>query len=196
MKSTSFLLALCLGTLSAGAFAQSVQEIQQRDANQQQRIENGLQNGSLNTREAAALERDQSRLQSAEARDLKNGKLSQAERLQLNRLENKNSRDIREASTNGVRGDPLSTSSQRMQADVQRNVNEDKRIEAGVANGSLTNHEVARLDKGQTQIDGKEARAGQSGYVNSKEQRSIQQAANAQSHRIHRLKTNESNRKG
>ena len=196
MKSTSFLLALCLGGLSAGAFAQSVQEIQQRDATQQQRIENGLQNGSLNTREAAALERDQTRLQSAEARDLKNGKLSKAERQQLSRLENKNSRDIREASTNGVRGDPLSTSSQRMQADIQRNVNQDKRIEAGVANGSLTNHEVARLDKGQAQIDRTEARAGQSGYVNRKEQRGIQHAENAQSRRIHKLKTNESARKG
>jgi hypothetical protein len=196
MKSTSMLLAVCLAGLSAGAYAQSVQEIQQRDVSQQQRIESGLQSGQLNTREAAALERDQKKLQATEARDLKNGKLSTAERQQLNTLENKTSRDIHEAKTNGVKGDPLSTSSQRMQADVQRNVNEDKRIDAGVKNGSLTNHEVAKLDRGQARVDGKEARAGQSGFVNKNEQRGVQHAENTQSRKIHRLKTNGAVRKG
>lgn len=196
MKSVSMLLAVCLAGLSAGAYAQSVQDIQQRDVNQQQRIENGLQSGQLNTREAAALERDQKRLQAAEARDLKDGKLSAAERKQLSNMENRTSRDIHEAKTNGVKGDPLSTSSQRMQADVQRNVNQDKRIEAGVKNGSLTNHEVARLDQGQAHVDGKEARAGQSGYVNGNEQHGIQHAENTQSRKIHKLKTNGAVRKG
>lgn len=196
MKSSSLLIALCLTGLSAGAFAQSLQEIQQRDVSQQQRIENGLQSGSLNTREAGALERDQKRLESTEARDLKNGKLSNAERRQLTRMENKDSRDIHEAKTNGVRGDPLSTSSQRMQADVQRNVNQDQRIDNGIKNGSLTNREVSRLDQGQAHVDGKEARAAQSGYVNGNEQRGINGAENNQSRRIHKLKTNNVNRKG
>ncbi|MES2401063.1 MAG: hypothetical protein V4573_13820 [Pseudomonadota bacterium] len=196
MKSSRLILAICMSGLSMGAFAQSLQEIQQRDVNQQQRIETGLQNGSLNTREAALLERDQKRLQSAEAKDLKNGNLSTAERRQLTRLENKDSRDIREATSNGVKGDPLSTSSQRMQVDVQRNVNEDKRIEAGVKNGSLTNRETARLDQGQARVDGKEFRAGKNGYVNKGEQAGVQQAESNQSHRIHRLKTNDHNRRG
>ena len=62
MKANRLLLALCVSSISMGAFAQSLQGIQQRDVNQQQRIGAGLQSGSLNTREAAALERDQKRL--------------------------------------------------------------------------------------------------------------------------------------
>ena len=196
MKTSRLFLALCISGISAGAFAQSLQEIQQRDVNQQQRIESGLQNGSLNTREAGILERDQKKLQATEARDLRNGKLSGAERQQLDRMENRTSREINEAKTNGVKGDPLSTSSQRMQADVQRNINEDKRIDNGVKNGSLTNREVSKLDRGQARVDGKESQAAKSGYVNKREENGIQSAESAQSRRIHKLKTNDHTRKG
>ncbi|UUZ55732.1 hypothetical protein LP419_09440 [Massilia sp. H-1] len=44
-------------------------------------------------------------------------------------------------------GNPNSASSQRMQADVQRNVNQQTRIENGIKSGELTNHEVAKLEK-------------------------------------------------
>ncbi|MFX6040504.1 hypothetical protein ABTE96_21280, partial [Acinetobacter baumannii] len=80
-----------------------------------------------------------------QAKDMKDGKLSPAERRQLRAAQNKASRDIKTAENNGVNGNPLSASSQRMQADVQRNVNQEKRIGAGLANGSLTQRETARL---------------------------------------------------
>jgi hypothetical protein len=190
MKSTRLFAALLVAGLSGGAFAQSLQTIQQRDVNQQQRIETGLQDGSLNTREAARLEQDQRKVDKLEAHSLKDGKLSPAERTRIAAAENRASHDIHEARTNGVKGDALSTSSQRMQADVQRNVNQDKRISAGVKSGALDNQEVARLDAGQAQVDGKEARAGHNGVVGAKEQAGIQHAENKQSRRIHRLKTN------
>ena len=190
MKPTRLFIALCIAGLCAGAFAQSLQTIQQRNVNQQQRIENGLQDGSLNTREAARLEQDQHKVGAVEANALKDGKLTAAERRRVTAAENRASRDIHTAHTNGVKGDALSTSSQRMQADVQRNINQDKRIAAGVKSGGLDNREVGRLDAGQARVDGKEARAGRDGTVGAKEQAGIQNAENKQSRRIHKLKTN------
>jgi hypothetical protein len=75
-----------------------------------------------------------------------------------------------------------------MQADVQRNINQEKRIQAGVQNGSLTNREAARLEAGQARVDRKEAIAGRDGHVNSLEQASVQRSENRQSKRIHRQK--------
>jgi hypothetical protein len=160
----------------------------QRDVNQQQRIENGLQSGKLTTREAGALEREQSRVDQLQAKDMKDGKLSAAERRQLRNAQNKVSRDIHTAETNGVNGNPLSASSQRMQADVQRNVNQEKRIESGLADGDLNKRQAARLEQGQAHVDRMEARAGADGHVGAAEQRRVQGAENKQSARIHKAK--------
>ena len=90
--------------------------------------------------------------------------------------------------TNDARGNPQSASSQRMQADVQRNINEEKRIEQGVKSGELTNRETGRLEHGQARVDHKEFVAGRDGHVGKGEQASIQRAENHQSRRIHREK--------
>jgi hypothetical protein len=181
--------ATLLALVSAGAFAQTTTAgTVQRDVNQQTRIEGGLQNGSLTTREAALLEKEQSKVDRLQARDLKDGKLTAAERAQLNAAQNKTSRDIATAEHNGVNANPLSGSSQRMQADVQRNINQEKRIEGGVQNGSLTNREVGKLERGQAHVDRKEYAAGRDGHVAANEQRRIQRAENVQSRRIYRQK--------
>src|SRR2546423_7560672 len=138
------IVSALLAAASVGAFAQTAASTVQRDVNQERRIEQGLQNGSLTTREAAILERDEAKVDKMQAQALKDGKLSDAERARLNAAQNKTSRDIATATHNGVNGNPLSASSQRMQGDVQRNINQQQRIEAGVQNGSLTNHEVAQ----------------------------------------------------
>jgi hypothetical protein len=75
-----------------------------------------------------------------------------------------------------------------MQADVQRNINQQQRVEAGVQNGSLTNREVAKLERGQAKVDRKEAVAGADGHVGAHEQARIQRSENHQSKRIHRQK--------
>jgi len=188
MKINAILAALLLAT-GASAFAQTAASAVQRDVNQEKRIESGLQNGSLTTREAAELQREQSKVDRMEARDLKDGKLTDAERAKLTAAQNKTSRDINTAEHNGVNGNPLSGSSQRMQADVQRNINQQKRIESGVQNGSLTNHEAAKLERGQAKVDRKEYVAGSDGHVGAKEQGRLQRTENRQSKRIHREKT-------
>jgi hypothetical protein len=74
---------------------------------------------------------------------------------------------------------------------VQRNVNQQQRIEQGVQSGQLTNREVGNLEKGQANVDRKEAHAGANGHVSANEQRNIQADENHQSRKIHKEKHNE-----
>jgi hypothetical protein len=189
MKLTKTTIALAFGTMfSAAALAQSVGDYAQRDVNQQSRIEQGLQSGALNTREAARLEGEEARVERMQANALRDGRLSDAERARLNRAENRVSRDIYREKHDGQFGNPNSPSSQRMQADVQRNINQENRILQGVQNGSLTNREVGKLERGQARTNALQARAGRDGRVGPHEQRNIQAAQNRQSRHIWREK--------
>lgn len=189
MKNAKLIPLLLAGLLAAPVFAQTVAAEVQRDVNQQQRIESGLKSGALTTREAAKLEGEQSRIDSAEAKALRDGKLSAAEQRRIQRMQNKASRDINAEKHDTQTGNPDSASSKRMQADVQRNVNQQQRIENGINNGSLTNRETGALEGGQARVARKEARAGLDGNASAHEQRKIQRAENRQSRRIHHEKT-------
>ena len=187
MKFVPTTLAAALSLAFCGAaFAQA--GTVQRDVNQQQRIEQGLQSGELTTREAGKLEREESRVERDQARALQDGRLTPAEKARLAREQNKVSRDIYREKHDAQTGNPNSASSSRMQADVQRNINQQQRIEQGVQSGSLTNKETARLERGEARIDKAEARAGANGKVNAREQRRIQRAENRESRRIQREK--------
>lgn len=186
MKLAISLASLMLAT--AGAHAQTAATTVQRNINQETRIEQGLQSGALNTKEAAKLQREEVRVDQMQANALKDGKLTDAEKARLNAAQNKVSHDIYGAKHNAVTGNPNSASSKRMQADVQRNINQQQRIEHGIQNGSLTNHEVAKLERGQARVARKEARAGADGHVGAAEQARIQRSENRQSKRIYKEK--------
>ena len=184
------IIVTAVGALFSGA-ALAQQGTVQRDVNQQNRIEQGLQSGQLNTKEASKLEGEEARIQRQQSRDLKDGSLSPAEKQRLAREQNQASRDINRLENNKATGNPASASSQRMQADVQRNANQQARIEQGVKSGSMTNREAARAEKGQANIDRAEAKAGRNGHVGKGEQRHVQAAENKQSQRIYREKHND-----
>lgn len=185
---TTVIAATIAGMFSVAASAQTMGSEVQRDVNQQQRIEQGLKSGSLNTREASQLEKGEARIDRMESNAAKNGKLSPAEKARIERAQNQESRDINRLENNAARGNPNSASSQRMQADVQRNVNQQQRIEQGVKSGQLTNREVGNLERGQANVNRAEARAGANGRVSANEQQRIQKAENKQSKKIHREK--------
>src|SRR5215467_1503117 len=168
MKATIIAGAVA-GLFSFAAIAQTTGSEVQRDVNQQQRIEQGLQNGSLTTKEASKLEAGESRIDKMEANAEKDGKLSPAEKARIQRAQNQESRRINRLENNNRTGNPNSASSQRMQADVQRNVNQERRIEQGVQSGQLTNREVGKLERGQARVDRREARAGADGHVSAGE---------------------------
>ena len=170
------------------ASAQTTGSEVQRNVNQQERIEQGLQSGQLSTKEASKLEKGEARVQKMEANANKDGTLTDAEKARIQKAQNTESHAISRDKHNAVTGNPGSASSQRMQADVQRNVNQQKRIGQGVQSGQLTGHETAKLERGQARVDRAEARAGANGRVGPKEQKAIQARENRQSKRIHRQK--------
>jgi len=187
---TALIATAAFGSSFAASAQTNAASTTQRDVKQEQRIESGLQNGSITTRENAELQRDEAHVDRLQARDMKDGSLSPAEKAQLTAAQNKASRDIRQARTNGINGNPLSASSQRAQADTQRNIDQQQRIANGVRNGSLTNYEAASLERGQSHVDRREARAGADGHVGVAEQHAIARADNRQSARIYNKKHN------
>ncbi len=180
-------ITLGLG-LAFNAQAQSAGSETERNVDQQQRIEQGLKSGELNTREASKLERGQARIDRTEKRDMRDGTLSDADKAQIQKQQNRQSAAIYGQKHDAQTGNPDSASSQRMQNDVQRNVNQEQRIHNGVANGSLTNREAGHLEGREAHVDHEEARAGRDGHVGAGEQRRIQRTDNRDSRRVFRQK--------
>lgn len=196
MKTRILVASILVALGAASAFAQTTAGTVQRDLNQQTRIDNGLKDGSLSTNEAARLEKEQSQIDRLQAKDLRNGKLSPKERAQLRIAQDKASHDIKAAESNGVKGNPESKSSERMQADVQRNVNQEKRIEQGIQSGSLTNRETGKLERGQAKVSRLEAKAARDGHIGKHEQSAIQHKENRQSEELFDKKHNALHSKG
>ena len=186
---TALAVAIC-SAISVNAKAQSNATEVQRNVNQQTRIEEGLKSGALSSREAARLEKQESKVNRDEARALKDGKLSVAEKAKLQAEQNKVSQNIYREKHDAQMGNANSASSKRTQAEVQRNINQQQRIEAGVKSGTLTKIETAKLERGQAHVEHKEAKAGVDGRVGMREEAGIQHAENKQSHKIYKQKHN------
>ena len=73
-----------------------VNEVNQREQNQQDRIANGLKNGSLNAKQASNLEKREASVQKREQKDMakNNGHLTKAEQKGINRQQNRISHSI------------------------------------------------------------------------------------------------------
>ena len=189
MKIQYLVVAAALA-LSGGAQAQTTGSEVQRNVDQQQRIEEGLQSGQLNTHEAAKLESGETKIDRMESNAMKNGSLSPAEKARIQKAQNAESAAIYSQKHDAQTGNPNSASSKRMQADVQRNVNQQARIKQGVATGSLTTAETGKLERGQARVNHKEAVAGANGRVGPVEQAHVQHAENVQSARVYHKKHN------
>ncbi|MEO8628702.1 MAG: hypothetical protein ABI612_11460 [Betaproteobacteria bacterium] len=186
----SLLAASLLSAWGTAAMAQNAADTVQRNVNQEKRIEQGLKSGQLSTQEAGKLEREQAQVDKLESNALKDGKMSNAEKRRIERAENKTSADIHREKTDAQTANPNSVSSKRMQADVERNVHQQERVEQGIQSGALTNREAGKLEHGQAHVDNKEAGAAANGHIGADEQRSVQASENNQSKRIHKKKTN------
>lgn len=189
MKIAKTVLTISISALVASAaMAQGTDTMIQRNINQQERIEKGLESGALNTREAARLEREQAQVERMQSNALKDGKLTDAEKERVKAAQDRVSKDIYREKHDAQKGDPNSYASRRMQADVQRNIIQQERIQQGYQSGQLTNREVGKLERGQARTNQMEGNAGRNGYVGPHEQRRIQAAQNHQSQRIFREK--------
>jgi len=87
----SLLLAL---PLVAFAQSNSTPNIDQRQANQERRIQQGMQSGALTTNEAARLEKGQAHVQTMENKAKADGVVTKQERAKLQHAEDKQSQKI------------------------------------------------------------------------------------------------------
>ncbi len=190
-------VAAVAAAFAAPSYAQSVTPTQAdvqrdtaRDVSQQQRIENGLQSGQLSTREAGRLERGEARVEKMQSNAERNGSVSPAEQARIAAAQNRESAAIHDQKHDAQTGHPNSLSSQRMQDDVQRNVNQQSRIEQGEKSGQLTTREAGSLERGQARTDRATARAAANGRVGAREQARLQARENRQSARVFNRKHN------
>ena len=90
-----------LSALSLPAFAQNTTpQIDQRQANQERRIEQGVRSGELTPRETARLERGQARIRQMERQALADGHVSRRERAAIDREQVKQNQLIAELKHN------------------------------------------------------------------------------------------------
>ena len=105
MKIHTLIAALAL-TIGASAFAQvpaapvapkdplATPKIDQRQANQEKRIDQGISSGALTSKEAAKLDKRETKIESDKLAAKADGKVTPAERRKLKREENRTSRAI------------------------------------------------------------------------------------------------------
>jgi hypothetical protein len=91
------IVGVAAGMMLVGSmvFAQSeTPGIDRRQANQEQRIDQGIASGQLTEREAARLERQQNRIDRMEDRAKSDGVVTKKERARINAAQDRASRDI------------------------------------------------------------------------------------------------------
>ncbi len=96
----TLLATAALAALSATAFAQApagaaTPRVDQRQAHQEKRIDNGVASGALTPRETRRLERQQTAINKVENKAKADGTVTKAERRRLHKMQNHASRNIR-----------------------------------------------------------------------------------------------------
>jgi hypothetical protein len=99
MKLKTTLLTLVIASLPGLAAAQatdttSTKRIDQRQANQQKRIDQGVQSGQLNQKETARMQKGQARVQKMEDKAVADGKVTKKERAHIEHAQDKQSKRI------------------------------------------------------------------------------------------------------
>ena len=162
--------------------------IQERKNNQQERIGNGVENGSLTAGEAAKLEKKESNLNKEERnmRAADGGKLTDADKAKLTNQQNRLSKDIYQ---------------QKHDAQVQPKANNEvnardkaqqERIGQGIKSGQLTAGEAANLEKKEANLNKEERtdRAANGGKLTAGEKKQINRQQNGLSKQIYNKKHN------
>jgi hypothetical protein len=97
MTRTNTLLIALLTAVALPAFAQTAPatpRVDQRQANQEQRIDQGVKSGQLTTKEAARLEKGQEHVQKVEDKAKADGTVTAKERARIKKAENVQNRAI------------------------------------------------------------------------------------------------------
>ena len=87
-------MVFCAFSIPGLVLAQSTPRIDQRQQNQEKRIEQGEKSGALNTKEAARLDKGQARVQKMENKALADGKVTNKEKAHIEHAQNLQSKRI------------------------------------------------------------------------------------------------------
>jgi CRISPR/Cas system-associated endoribonuclease Cas2 len=157
--------------------------INERQKNQRERIQQGVQSGELNRTEAARLRRQEAQIKLNEARARRSGgEFTPEERARIQGQLDRESQRIYQQKHDAQDRNPNNSINERQQ-------NQRERIQQGVRSGELTPVEAARIRNQEAQIRLNEARARQSGGEFTPQERArIQRQLNRESRRIYRQK--------
>jgi len=183
MRKIQMLALALVAAIGAGSmvYAQDNQtktpRVDQRERNQQNRVADGLKDGSITSGEAARIERDEAKIRRDEAAAKADGVVTRRERLRLNRELNHTNREIHRYRRNTPNID-------------QREQRQQNRVAAGLKNGSLTSDEAAKIERDEAKIQRDEAAAKADGVVTRRERAKLNRELNHTSREIRRDKHN------
>jgi hypothetical protein len=162
--------------------------VAQRKENQQDRIANGVKSGQLTAGETANLETKEAAINKETAADraANGGKLTAAEKKQVNRQHNQMSKQIYADKHNA------NTAHYGNNKVGQRRENQQDRIAQGIKSGQLTAGETAKLENQQKGINKQVAadRKANGGTLTAAEKKQINKEQNGASKNIHNKKHN------
>jgi hypothetical protein len=168
--------------------------IAQRKENQQDRIANGIKSGQLTPGETANLEKKESAINKETRTDraANGGKLTSAEKTQVNQQQNQMSKQIYADKHNA------NTAHYGNNKVGQRRENQQDRIAQGVKSGQLTAGETAKLEKQQQGINKQVSsdRKANGGTLTASEKKQVNKEQNQASRNIYRKKHNAATQPG
>ena len=157
-----------------------------REANQDQRIANGLRSGQMTSGEAARAERTQAGIDQQVHNDrvANGGKLTGQERQQINSEQNAASRQIYNEKHNGNTVQPNAVDN--------REANQQQRTANGLRSGQMTSGEAARTNRNQAKVAQQvhNDRAANGGPLNAQQKKQVNTEQNKNSAQIHNEKHN------
>jgi hypothetical protein len=162
-----------------------------REANQDQRISNGLRSGQMTSGEAARAERTQSNIdrQVHDDREANGGKLTGAERQQINGEQNQASRQIYDEKHNANTVKPNEVD--------DREANQQQRTAEGLRSGQMTSGEAARTNQNQANVAQQvhDERTANGGALTKQEKQQANKEENKNSKQIYKEKHNDNKTK-
>jgi hypothetical protein len=176
------------GSATSSPSSDAKPTIQQRKENQQDRIANGVQSGQLTAGETANLEKKEAAINKETATDraANGGKLTSAEKQQVNKQQNQMSKQIYQDKHNA------NTAQYGNNKVGQRRENQQDRIAQGIKSGQLTAGETAKLEKQQQGINKQVAtdRKANGGTLTASQKQQINKEQNGASKNIYNKKHN------
>jgi len=173
---------------SSTSSTQAKPTVAQRKENQQDRIANGVKSGQLTAGETANLESKEAAINGETRADraANGGKLTSAEKQQINQQQNQVSKQIYQDKHNA------NTAHYGNNEVGQRRENQQDRIANGVKSGQLTAGETAKLENQQHAINQQVAadRAANGGKLTPGEKKQVNKEQNAASKNIYNKKHN------